>query len=93
MANPENDITPEHEIIIKHLRKSRELGKQILETTPMMGSALISHKFKLTTFVDDRIEMITEIDFLPSIRLYKPGQNTIVDDEDILKEDIENVAN
>lgn len=86
------EVAPEHEIIVKHLRKSRALGKHILKVAPDTGSALISHKFKLTTFVSDRLEMITEIDFLPVIRLYKTGQNKIVDNEDLLNEDIENVV-
>lgn len=84
-------VIPEHEIIVKHLSKSRDLGKHILEVSPQTGSALISHKFKLTTHVSDRIEMITEIDFMPTIRLYNKGQNKIVNDENLLNEDVVNV--
>lgn len=92
MDSNKNNLRSEHEIIIKHLRKSRELGKHILKVSPETGSAIISHKFIVTSFVDDRIELKTEIDFLPIIRLYKSGQNKIVDDEDLLNEDIENVV-
>ena len=51
--------------------------------------AIISHKVVLKTVVGERIDMVTEIDFMPIIRLYKPGQNKIVDDEDLLNEDVE----
>lgn len=85
-------ISPEQEIIVRHLRKSRDISKHILKVSNAYGSALISHKYVLTTFVDDRIEMKTEIDFLPVIRLYKKDQNKIVDNEDLLNEDIENVV-
>lgn len=83
------NMTPEHEIIVRHLRKSRDLGKHILTVSNGYGSALIEHKFKLTTLVSDRIEMITEITFMPNIRLYKSTGSKIVDDESLLNEDIE----
>ena len=85
-------MTKEKEVIVKHLRKSREMGIHILENTPGKGSAIIEHKFKLVTQVSERVEMISEITFMPGIRLYKEGENKIVDDEDLLKEDVENVV-
>lgn len=89
MVSTKNNMTPEHEIIIKHLRKSRDLGKNILAVSNEYGSALIEHKFVLKTVVSPKVEMITEIEFLPIIRLYKSDKNKIVDDENLINEDIE----
>lgn len=85
-------VLPEHEIIVAHLRKSRNISKHILKVNNEYGSALIEHKIVLKTHVDDRIDMVTEISFLPFLRLYKTGKNKIVDDENLLNEDIENVV-
>ena len=88
MDSNKNYLAPEHEIVIKHLRKSRELGKHILKITPQVGSSVIKHKFIVKSCVTDRVEMISEITFLPLIRLYK--KDKIVDDENIMNEDVEN---
>ena len=83
-------MVKEHEIIIKHLRKSRELGKHILTVVPETGSAIISHKVVIKTVVSERINVESEIKFLPLIRLYKTGRSKIVDNENLLNEDVEN---
>lgn len=78
-----------HKIIIKHLRKARSIGKHILKVVSIEGSAVITHSFKIETVVSDTETMITTIEFLPSIRLYKKEGSKIVDDENLLNEDIE----
>jgi len=88
MDNNKVSLAPEQEIIVKHLRKSRDLSKHILKITPGVGSSVIKHKFIVTSCVSDRVEMISEITFLPLIRLYKTDK--IVDDENIMNEDVEN---
>lgn len=90
MDSPKNNVTSEHEIIVSHLRKSRDIGKHILTVVPETGSAIICHKVVLKTVVGERITIESEIKFLPLIRLYKTGKNKIVDNEDLLNEDAEN---
>lgn len=85
-------ITKEHKIIVTHLRKSRSLAKHILKVTNSYGSALIEHKFVIKTPISEKTDMITEIEFLPLIRLYKKGEDKIVSDENLINEDIEDVA-
>ena len=82
-------ITKNHKIVVTHLRKSRELAKYILKVTNSYGSALIEHKFIIKTKVSPDVDMITEIDFLPLLRLYKEGKNKIVSDENLINEDAE----
>lgn len=82
-------MTSEHEIIVGHLRKSRDIGKHILKVVPETGSAIIEHKFIIKTFLSERINMESEITFLPNVRMYKKPGVTIVDDESLLKEDVE----
>ena len=53
---------------------------------------MIEHKFVIKTVVSPKIDMVTEIEFLPIIRLYKPDKNKIVDDENLINEDIEDVS-
>ena len=89
MDSNKNMLTKEHKIIVSHLRKSRDIGKHILKVVPDIGSAMIEHKFVLKTCVSDRVEMKSEISFLPEIRMYKSMGSKIVDDESLLKEDIE----
>ena len=85
-------ITKDHKIVVSHLRKSRELAKHILKVTNSYGSALIEHKFIIKTKLSPGIDMITEIEFLPLIRLYKEGEDKIVNDENLINEDIEDVT-
>ena len=85
-------ITENHKIVIKHLRKSRELSKHILKVNNECGSALISHSFEIRTEIEPGIVMYSKIDFIPLIRLYKTGQSKIVNDENLLNEDIEDVT-
>ena len=79
----------EHEIIVQHLRKSRDISKHILKVVPGTGSAIICHKFIIKTVVSERIVIESEIKFLPLIRMYKAGEDKIVDNEDLLNEDVE----
>ena len=85
-------ITKDHKIIVKHLRKSRSLAKHILKVSNSYGSALIEHKFVIKTPLSKEVDMITEIEFLPLIRLYKKGEDKIIDDENLINEDIEDVT-
>ncbi len=86
------EATKEHMVIIKHLRKTRELGKHILKVNNEYGSALISHGFEIRSEIDPGIVMYSKVDFIPLIRMYKTGKDKIVDDENLLNEDIENVT-
>ena len=92
MVTSKQQFTKEHKIVVAHLRKSRDLGKHILKISNKYGSALIEHKFVIKTVVSPKIDMVTEIEFLPIIRLYKPDKNKIVDDENLINEDIEDVS-
>lgn len=92
MVTSKQQFTKEHKIVVAHLRKSRDLGKHILKISNEYGSALIEHKFILKTVVGTKVEMVTEIEFLPIIRLYKPDKSKIVDDENLINEDIEDVS-
>jgi len=85
-------LTKEHKIIVDHLRTSRDFGKHILQVSNEYGSALISHKFIIKTEINEVVTMETEIEFMPIIRLYKSGNNKIVDDEDLINEDVEDVS-
>ena len=85
-------ITNEHKIIVEHLRESRNLSKNILKVSNEYGSAIIEHKFIIKNHISEKIDMITEITFLPMIRLYKQGKTKIIDDENLLNEDIEDVT-
>ena len=79
----------EHKVVVRHLRKARDFGKQILNTTPEDGSALISHEFVIKTEVEPGSVMESRISFLPLVRLYKDGKDKIVNDENLLNEDVE----
>ena len=81
-----------HRIIVKHLRKSRELGQHVLKVSNEYGSALISHRFEIRTEIAQGIVIYSKVNFLPEIRLYKKGQKKIISDENLLNEDIEDVA-
>lgn len=82
-------MTQEHDIIVRHLRKSRDIGKHVLKVVTETGSVIIKHKFIVTTFVSEKIVMESTICFLPLTRMYKKGKDKIVDDENLLNEDIE----
>ena len=78
-----------HKQLVRHLRKSRHYGKIMLNLTSQYGSALISHKVIVKTPLNDNEMLETTIDLLPVVRLYRKGNNKIVEDENLLNEDEE----
>lgn len=81
-------ITNTHKIIVKHLRQSRFYGKHILKVTNEYGSVIIKHSIHVETKINKSDTMITELNFLPIVRLYKKG-NKIINDENLINEDLE----
>jgi len=85
-------MTPQHKIFVRHLRKTRNLAKYVLKVSNEYGSALIEHKFVVETKIRPGTTLISEVEFLPLVRLYKNGKGKIVSDENLINEDEEDVA-
>jgi hypothetical protein len=75
--------------LIRHLRRSRHYAKEILNVTSQYGSAIISHKVEVKTPINDNETLISTIEMLPDVRLYRRGNTKIVNDENLLNEDVE----
>ena len=75
--------------IVKHLHNSRDLGKEVLQVVPEIGSAIISHSFRIETKINEKTIIISEINFLPLMRLYNKQGSVIIGDESLLNEDVE----
>jgi hypothetical protein len=82
-------MTNTNKQLIRHLRRGRHYAKEILNVTSQYGSAIISHKVEVKTPLNDNETMITTIEMLPDIRLYRKGNTKIVNDENLLNEDME----
>lgn len=78
-------FTKRHKITINHLRYTRNIGKYILQLVPESGSAIISHKFEVTTIINPSEKMISTVEILPAIRMYKKEE--IIEDESLLTEE------
>jgi hypothetical protein len=82
-------MTKTNSQIVRHLRRSRHYAKEILNVTSQYGSAIISHKIEVKTPLNDNEILISTIEMLPDVRLYRTGNDEIVSDENLLNEDLE----
>lgn len=87
MDNITVNLMPEHEIIVSHLRKSRDIGKHILKIVPEAGSAIIEHKIILITQISEKEVIKSTISLLPIVRIYKKNGMLVINDVNIATEE------
>ena len=71
-----------HPLFELHLERSYQVTKMLLNSLYPEGSVMVTHKVQL---VNKKQIFITDIELTP-VRYYKKDSNTIIDEDNLLKE-------